>query len=132
MRRNDLMVAVSIAALVVASLVTVVLMVRAAGWIFRPSFFYLWALLPYLSLGCYMFLRTRDDPAGVYRRAGSWASLAVLGFTLLAYIDASFVHVSSTSGLAFLGVPLYLFFGGLLLAESLARLFKRRGLKAHG
>ena len=132
MRRTGPLNAGSIAALVAASLVTAVLMVRAAGWEFRPSFFYLWAQLPYVLLGWWVLSHTRDDPSGVNRRAGFWASAAVLGVTLLTYVDASFVHVRSTSGLAFLGIPVYLIFGGLLLAEFLARVFRRKGLKAHG
>jgi hypothetical protein len=55
--------------------VTVALMIHAAGGVFQPSGFYLWALVPYLALGWRFFRASGVGPA--VRRARKWASCAV-------------------------------------------------------
>ncbi len=119
--------ALSLSALVVAAVVTAVLMARAAGWTWRPNLLVGWALMPYAALAGYVLLRSRS---GAGAKASLSVSLIALIFTCWAYIDASFVHLSSTSALIFLFVPLYLLVGGPLLGELLIWLFKRKAL--HG
>lgn len=106
----------------VATSATFVLMLRAAGWTFRMNPFFVWALLPYAAMTVYALAGRRSARRS---RAILCACFAVLGVTLWAYLDASFVHVSSTSGLVFLFLPLYLLIGGIVLVELLARLFRK-------
>ena len=112
--------------LAVAALMTVVLMARAALWNWRPNPFVGWALFPYALLAGYVFLRGRTDRSGSANKAGLWVSFLALLFTAWCYLGASFGHVSSTSALVFLVVPLYLSIGGPVLGEILVRVFAAR------
>jgi hypothetical protein len=99
---------ISVALLTVAALVTLCTMLHAAGWQLSRAHvgFILWALSPYLLL--LVVLRaagTKTIAAGI---ASIVTSASVLAFASLMYVDAIFIHVSSTSALIFLFGPLYL------------------------
>ncbi len=112
--------------MLVGSVITWLLMYRASGWVIRFDLLIAWALLPYATLSLYALVRSRHDPSGARTRASFWACLVALVFALWAYLDASFVHLSSTSALVFLFVPLYVLLGGPLLAEVLLRIMTKR------
>jgi hypothetical protein len=90
-------------------------MLYASGW--RPSLglvgFMLWAVSPYVAVAA--VLRALGNRTSASRVASVAASTAVLGFASLMYVDAVFIHVSSTSALIFLFGPLYLTAGGVIL-----------------
>jgi hypothetical protein len=112
--------------MLVAAIATWFLMFRASGWTIRFGGMFAWALLPYAALSLYALVRSRHGSVEAGRKASFWACLAALMFALWAYLDASFVHLSSTSALVFLVVPLYLLVGGPLLGEVLYRVMKTR------
>jgi hypothetical protein len=116
-------------ALVVAGLITTALMVYASGGILKPGPFYLWALAPYVLFGVYTVRRSREDPK-INVPACFWASLIAVAITMVGYGDAFLVHRRSTSGLAFLGVPVYVGLGSFVTAEVFARWSK--GRQQHG
>jgi hypothetical protein len=114
--------------MLVAGVATWLLMYRASGWMIPFDLMIGWALLPYAVLSLYALVRSHDDPSGACTKASFWACLIAFVFGLWAYLDASFVHLSSTSPLVFLFVPLYLLLGGLVLGEVLCRVLTKRSL----
>jgi hypothetical protein len=107
--------------LALAAVITVVAMLHGAAWNFRWSWFYPWALAPYLLL--LSILLTVGNKSRPDRIAGMVASVAVLAFSLT-YLDAMLLRTSSTSALVFLFGPLYLLAGGpaaLAIATFVAR-----------
>jgi hypothetical protein len=106
-------VAVGIGCLVVAAVVTVWTMLHGAGGTFEWSWFYPWALSPYLILGAVIVTAgTKTKPT---RIASVIAAVAVSVGASFLYADAMFVHVSSTSALIFVFGPLYFLIGGLAI-----------------
>ena len=123
-----LLTRLAVAMMLVGGVITWLLMYRASGWVIRFDPMIAWALLPYAALSLYALVRSHHDPSGARTRASFWACLIALAFALWAYLDASFVHLSSTSALVFLFVPLYLLLGGPLLGEVLSRIITKRSL----
>lgn len=101
------------AVLVLACVATVVIMLYAACWKFEWSGFYPWATTPYVVYLLISRAFGRFVPSSAL--AGCIVAILMLAFTLVVYIDAMFIHVSSTSALVFIFVPLYLLVGGPLL-----------------
>ena len=123
-----LLTRLALAMMLVAGVVTWLLMYRASGWMIPFDLMIAWALLPYAALSLYALVRSHHDPSGSCTKASFWACFVTLVFALWAYLDASFVHLSSTSALVFLFVPLYLLLGGPLLGEVLCRVLMKRSL----
>jgi hypothetical protein len=121
----------AVAMMLVAGVVTWLLMYRASGWVIRFDLMIAWALLPYAALSLYALVRSHHDPSGARTKASFWACLIALVFALWVYLDASFVHLSSTSALVFLFVPLYILIGGPFLGEVLCRVMTKRALSEH-
>jgi hypothetical protein len=99
--------------LVIAAVLTLSTMLYAVQW--RPSRLtvaaLLWSVSPYVLMA--VVLRAVGSETRAARVAGIAGSLAVLGFAALLYLDATFVHRSSTSGLVFVVAPPYLAVGGV-------------------
>jgi hypothetical protein len=95
---------VSYSFLVAGSLGTLALMIYAAqGFGSLLSGFTVWALIPYAVFAIAIWMaRTRGSVI-----ASSVASLIAVLLGAFIYIDALFVHISSTSPLAFVFIPLY-------------------------
>ena len=114
---------VSYSVLVLASLSTLGFMVYAAQS-FRSllSGFTLWALTPYLTFASAICIaRTRGSII-----AASIVSLVAVFFATCAYIEALFVHISSTSALVFLFIPFYqLLAAFVVLVFALERRYHR-------
>ena len=120
------LVILGIGCLVVAAVVTVWAMLHGAGGTFEWSWFYPWALSPYVILGA--VIATAGTKTRSTRIASVIAAVAVsLGASFL-YADSMFVHVSSTSALIFVFAPLYFLVGGLAIYALAA--FFGRGLAA--
>jgi hypothetical protein len=105
-----------IAFLLSSSAATLLIMFHASGWNFGfESFisaaFYLWAVLPYIIFFVVSFFVRREAASRMANWSTCITSLLLLVITLLVYIDAMFIHVSSTSCLVFIFLPLYLLIG---------------------
>jgi hypothetical protein len=96
--------------LVFAAAFTFVTMLYGACWRFEWNGFYPWALSPYLVF--FALSRFFGKFSAFGAAAGCIAAVLMLVFTLFAYGDAMYVHVSSTSPLIFIFVPFYLLVGG--------------------
>ena len=113
----------------VAAAVTWLLMYRGSGWLKPYDGMVVWALAPYVVLSVYALLPRNNYPGDVAPRAKFWACFAVLVFTLAVYLDASFVHMSSTSPLSFLFVPIWSLLGGLAVGEGLLDYLGKRAAR---
>ena len=79
------------------------LVFAAQGFRGLLSGFTLWGIVPYFVFGAAICIaRTRGSVITV-----SVVSLAAVFFAAFLYIDAFFIHTSSTSALAFIFIPLY-------------------------
>jgi hypothetical protein len=114
---------IQLCALVIAAAVTLVAMLHGAGWKLEWSWFYPWALSPYLLL--LALVLAAGGRSRAIRVAGLVATVAVLLAACLVYIDAMFIHVSSTSALIFIFGPLYFLVGGPLVFALAAWLGRR-------
>lgn len=103
-------VAVAIASLVLAAAVTLWSMLHGARWKFEWSWFYPWAVSPY-AVFLVLVLITRKATKSA-QLASTIASVMILLFASFMYVDAMFVHVTSTSALIFIFGPFYLMVGG--------------------
>lgn len=77
--------------------------------------FYVWTVAPYISYCIISFRMQNRCPCGLHYWATFITSLCMFVFTAVVYIDAFFIHLSSTSVLVFIFVPLYLLLGAPLL-----------------
>jgi len=111
-------VTIGIASLAVAAVVTLWSMLYGALWKFEWSWFYPWALSPYLVL-VIVFVAAGNRSKST-QIASVVAGVAVLLFASFLYLDAMLVHVSSTSALVFVFGPLYLLVGGTLVFVTTA------------
>lgn len=108
-------VRISLGFLLVAALLTLYTMLYASEWQISLGHvgFMLWALCPYCVMAVLtLTIGRKSNAAGI---ASIAASGAVLAFAAFMYVDAIFIHVSSTSALIFLFGPLYLAIGGVVL-----------------
>ncbi len=108
---------VEIVALSAAFVSTLVTELYATEWKFSLDWLMIKPLLPYPLF--YIFVRLlslirRLDQRRVQKFANIVAVL-MLVFTAFIYIDAIFVHTSSTSALVFLFAPFYILSGSILL-----------------
>jgi hypothetical protein len=105
----------SMTILAIAALLTIYAMLHAAAWQLSAGrvAFVVWALTPYLVVAT--VIRAVGSKSGASRIASVISSAAVLVFAAFMYVDAIFIHVSSTSALIFLFAPLYLTVGGVML-----------------
>lgn len=111
LKSDAILIGVELTAVIAAAIVAVSAMVHGAGN-FSVNWFYAWVLGPYA-----IFLGMFALPGGKKRRralAGCITALLLLLFTCLFYIDAMWIHVSSTSALIFIFAPAYLLVGGLV------------------
>jgi hypothetical protein len=106
-------VIIGIATLAVAGVVTLWCMLYGALWKFEWTWFYPWALSPYVVLA--IVFAAAGNRSKATQIASVVAGIAVLLFASYLYFDAMLVHVSSTSALIFIFAPLYLLIGGLLV-----------------
>jgi hypothetical protein len=106
----------------VAAAIAVWTMLHGAGGRFEWSWFYPWVLAPYLILGG--LVATVGTRSKFTRVASIVATVAVLAASYL-YVDAMFIHVSSTSALIYVFLPLYLLVGGLTLFALTALIGRR-------
>jgi len=105
---------IEMTALSVSAFTTIFIMFYSSDFKVYFDFFYVWAILPYLSfyiISVYAHKR-KFEPA--LPLATCITSALMLIFTMIVYIDGIFIHTSSTSALVFLFVPFYLLIGGPL------------------
>ena len=110
-------------ALAAAALVAIAAMVHGAGS-FSMNWMYPWVLGPYA-----VFLALFALPGGRSRAralSGCITAILLLAFTALFYVDAMWIHVSSTSALIFLFAPAYLTIGGLVVYGIAYVIFRKR------
>lgn len=124
---------IEFAALFLCIIVTVLAMLRAAGWQVNRGavLFILWAISPYLCL-C-LADRVLRKIASIPRMPLVFCviSILMLGFTLLAYIG-TLGDSSSNYALIFLFVPVYLLLGSFILLVvglGLALFFRPSGTR---
>lgn len=104
-------ITISVISLLAATIVSIAALIHGAGK-FEWNLFYLWVVGPYILLGLFFaFPRHQTFTRSI---AGSIASVVVMLFTCLLYIDAMWFSVSSTSALIFLFAPAYILVGGIL------------------
>lgn len=117
--------------LTVASIVAVAAMIHGAGT-FAWNWFYPWVVAPYVLLALMLRLPARQSTARVM--AGRAAAGLVLVLTLVLYVDAMWLSVSSTSALVFVVAPVYLLTGGLVtwLLVWVAFVYRAAKLKDRG
>ena len=110
------MVVVKTFGLVVASIVTVVTMLHAAGQTIDlvTLGFLLWGISPYFCFFAVTYLLERFTSIPRITTIGGVISILMLGFTLLAYIG-TLGDKSSTYGLIFIFIPIYLYVGSFVL-----------------
>jgi len=99
----------------VALLFTSYLMIKSIieGDSHQPSFLHLYVISPYIIF--YLFSKKNNKSNSIFTAlASSITSVLLLFITLLVYIDALFIHTSSTSALIFLFLPIYLIFGSII------------------
>jgi hypothetical protein len=116
-------VAIPIASLVLAAAVTLFAMLHGAEWKFEWSWFYPWALSPYAVFSV-LVLAVRNATRAT-QVAAVIAAIIILLLASFMYLDAMFVHVTSTSALIFIFGPFYLVVGGTV-AFIIATLVGRR------
>ena len=88
-------------------------MLHGAGGTFEWSWFYPWVLSPYLVLGA--IAASIGNKTKSTRLASVISAVAVsLGASFL-YVDAMFIHVSSTSALIYVFGPVYFLIGGIAI-----------------
>ncbi len=117
--------------LLMAAAMTVYTMFIAAGWNLdlAMSLFIVWAISPYLSFFAASRLILKLAPDKGMAIPAVVISVLMLAFTLFAYIG-TLRSDSSTSALAFIFVPLYLYIGAFFLLSVsilIARLISRKG-----
>ena len=77
------------------------------------DFLHLYVISPYIIF--YLFSKKNNKSNSISKvLASSITSVLLLFMTLLVYIDALFIHTSSTSALIFLFLPIYLIFGSII------------------
>ena len=77
------------------------------------DFLHLYVISPYIIF--YLFSKKNNKSKSIPKAlAASITSVLLLFITLLVYIDALFIHTSSTSALIFLFLPIYLIFGSII------------------
>ncbi len=107
--------------LVVAVIITISIIVRAADWatlLLIPVLlgFSAWAMVPYLVL----FFSARLPTSSKVSWVVFCATLVIVCMGVFIYIDAFFVHLDPQSGLVFIFVPLYqLILAGIMFAIAL-------------
>jgi hypothetical protein len=116
-------VIIAIASLVLAAAITLFSMLHGAGWKFEWSWFYPWTLSPY-AVFLVLVLAVRNATRA-NQVAGVIAAVMILLLASFMYLDAMFVHVSSTSALIFIFGPFYLMVGGTV-AFMIATLVGRK------
>ena len=103
---------VSYSVLVLGGLGTFALMIYAAeGFRSLVSGFTVWALVPYAVFA----IATRIARTRASIIAASVASFIAVFFGVFIYVDALFIHISSTSALVFVFIPLYQLLAGLVV-----------------
>ena len=103
---------VSYSFLVLGGLGTLALMVYAAqGFRSLLSGFTVWALIPYAAFA----IATRIACTRGSIIAASVASFVGVLFGMFIYVDALFVHISSTNALVFVFIPLYQLLAALVV-----------------
>jgi len=105
--------AIGLCSLATAAAFTIWAMLHGAGGVFEWSWFYPWALSPYIVLG--ILCITSATRAAATRRAALVAAVLVSIVSAHAYVNAMFFDVSSTSALIFIFMPLYSLIGGLVV-----------------
>jgi len=75
----------------------------------------LWIISPYILFLIISLVAKYQSQSNNLSLASCITAVFLLLFTLLVYIDAFYIHISSTSALVFIFVPLYLFVGGPIL-----------------
>lgn len=107
---------IEIAALVIASVITVYLMLRSAEWMVDGGTlaFLAWAVSPYLIFHLAGRLFRKFLPVPHLAMITLIIALLMLAFSATVYFSATRAR-SSTEGLIFLVVPIYLYIGSLFL-----------------
>jgi hypothetical protein len=104
----------SILAALIAFAATLKIMDHAAGGKFSFDFFTIWVLLPYLVITCMAWAWRTEQSLAL-----PWIFLAVVLacgiFSIWAYYSAIYNSTSSSSGIVFIYVPVYLLVGAPLL-----------------
>ena len=116
MAMNDKnLIVIEILALSVSIIVTVLAMLRAAAWEFKPGTFpfILWGISPYICLFSVDIVLRRLASVSKMSLVFCVTSVLMLGFTLLTYVG-TLGDKSSTYALIFLFVPFYLYIGGII------------------
>ncbi len=108
--------AATVAVLAIGSFVTVAALVHGGGSLASLfSGFTVWALVPYgVLLASRSLARTRGRAL-----ATLIVSSLATAFAVLVYLDAMFVHTSSTSALVFIFIPLYQLIAAVILLAVL-------------
>jgi len=98
---------------------TLVAMQHGAGWKFEWSWFYPWALSPYVVY--FLFSRRAEKGSPYALIAGVIGAVLMLAFTGLVYGNFMWFSKSSTGALVFIFAPFWMLVGGpLVLALLLA------------
>lgn len=74
-----------------------------------------WIILPYIAFFVMTTYLYRTHPNTALPRTAAAASILMLAFTSLVYIDGLLIHPDAQSGLLFLFVPGYLVVGGFVM-----------------
>ena len=112
-------------ALCIAMIGTVLIGFEASNWKEILTFSNIWIILPYISFFIISTVANKISKSPNVSQASCITAILILIFTLLVYIDAFYISISSTSALVFLFVPFYLLFGGPILFIIIFKIISR-------
>ena len=117
---------VEIASLSVAAISTFIIAGEASEWQSVLNEWNLWILSPYIFFFIISVTANHQSGSVNVASASCYTAILILAFTLFIYIDAFYIHVSSTSALVFLFIPLYLIIGGPVVFFIIYMIVARR------
>ena len=123
---------VEIASLSVAAISTFIIAGETSDWQSVLNEWNLWILSPYIFFFIISVTANHQSGSVNVASASCYTAILISAFTLFIYIDAFYIHVSSTSALVFLFIPLYLIIGGPVVFFIIYMIVVRRQKKGKG
>ena len=106
---------IEIISLLFAIILSLIIAGEASNWNNIFNGWNLWIIFPYIFFLIISLTAKYQAPSINLFLASCITALSLLLLTLFIYIDALFIHISSTSSLVLIFVPFYLFVGGPII-----------------
>jgi len=103
---------------------TVIISGEASGWKNVFGEWTLWITLPYFTFFIVSYSANRKASSRNVYLASFITSIIIVILPLLIYVDAFYIHSTSTSALVFIFIPFYVLIGGPAIFFVISKLIK--------